>query len=322
MIPIFCIDPPTHNNDLYEGEAGRRGPKTLFGFLRKKWRACIGRRNKNKKKLNRASRSIEENETDDDSDEEDSLSPPKIGRIRVQMTSIFVNVPKNDTMITYNSELHHPMGYRASLEELSTPNEETPGSTEPIRSSEPAAVARPPELTTQPQDQHCWTRIYQELSKSYSKLRQYDAQYLTYALLDQAVDLLEPLLHAMRQELSRQDKRLQATNYQASAALQRVRHLQTELEKVARKLKPFIRLMVHVIEDEAISPGATVYLRDVLDNLECHEEEVRQLIRDCQAMDAQADKHQSRQMDRTLYTLTVISAVFLPAQFLTGVWGK
>jgi Mg2+ and Co2+ transporter CorA len=104
-------------------------------------------------------------------------------------------------------------------------------------------------------------------------------------------------------------------------SLARIHHLKRELEKIGRRLKPFVRLLLHVIEDDAISPGATVYLRDVLDNLEGSDEEVRQLLAECEAVDDEADKFQSRQMDSTLYTLTVISAVFLPAQFLTGVWG-
>lgn len=36
----------------------------------------------------------------------------------------------------------------------------------------------------------CWDRTQNELKKGYSKLRQYDGQYLAYSLLDQAVDLI------------------------------------------------------------------------------------------------------------------------------------
>ena len=100
--------------------------------------------------------------------------------------------------------------------------------------------------------------------------------------------------------------------------LSRVHAIRQELERMVRKLKPFLRLLDHVIEDEAISPGATLYLKDVLDNLEVFEEELHSLIEDCRALDALSDKFQSRQMDQTLYMLTVISSVFLPAQFLTG----
>jgi Mg2+ and Co2+ transporter CorA len=204
------------------------------------------------------------------------------------MTSLFVNVPKNNTIITYND---HVVG---------TPMNETKSQ----RSS--------------PLQFKDWLRVQQELGKSYSKLRQYDGQYLTYALLDQAVDLIGPIVATMRHEIAREKEIARKTKFER---LERIHQLREELEKVARKLKPFMRLLVHVIEDEAISPGATVYLRDVLDNLEGHDDDVKQLIVESEAIDTDADKFRSHQMDQTLYTLTVISAVFLPAQFLTGVWG-
>jgi Mg2+ and Co2+ transporter CorA len=48
------------------------------------------------------------------------------------------------------------------------------------------------------------------------------------------------------------------------------------------------------------------------------EQEVKHLITACEAADEAAEKYQRGQMDSTLYTLTSISAIFLPAQFLTG----
>jgi len=167
-------------------------------------------------------------------------------------------------------------------------------------------------------EEHLWQRVQQDLELSYSKLRQYDAQYLAYALLDEAVDAIDPIVASVRSEVEEERELLRSTHFDS---LDRIHQLKTQLNKVSQKLKPFMRLLTHVIEDDAISSGATIYLRDVLDNLEGCDEEVRQLLLACEAVDEEADKHQSRQMDQTLYTLTVISAVFLPAQFLTGVWG-
>ena len=167
-------------------------------------------------------------------------------------------------------------------------------------------------------EEHLWQRVQQDLELSYSKLRQYDAQYLAYALLDEAVDAIDPIVASVRSEVVEERELLRSTHFDS---LDRIHQLKTQLNKVSQKLKPFMRLLTHVIEDDAISSGATIYLRDVLDNLEGCDEEVRQLLLACEAVDEEADKHQSRQMDQTLYTLTVISAVFLPAQFLTGVWG-
>ena len=195
----------------------------------------------------------------------------RLSCIRVNMTSIFVKMPKNDTMILHVHALKH--------------------------------------------SPHLGQRVKKELERSYSKLRQYDAQYLVYALLDEAVDALEPIISRVKQEIQDEREFLLATHYNS---LDRIHHLKSELTKVNQKLKPFMRLLTHVIEDDAISPGATIYLRDVLDNLEGFDEEFRHLLNTCASVDDDAEKFQSRQMDKTLYTLTVISAVFLPAQFLTG----
>lgn len=167
-------------------------------------------------------------------------------------------------------------------------------------------------------EENVWLRVQQDLELSYSKLRQYDAQYLVYALLDEAVDAIEPVIAKVRAEIEEERERLRTAHFDS---LDRIHHLKSELNKVSQKLKPFMRLLTHVIEDDAISPGATIYLRDVLDNLEGNDEEVRQLLITCESVDDDADKFQARQMDQTLYTLTVISAVFLPAQFLSGVFG-
>lgn len=215
-----------------------------------------------------------------------SSSRHSLPKIRTQMTSIFVNVPRNDTIITLTS-----------------------GSTKDN------AHWRKHRQTEEVTHHPLWERVRNELGKSYSKLRQYDAQYLTYALLDEAVDLINPIMTAVRREIETEASVLRKSKFRN---LDRIQHLRRELERVGRKFKPFVRLLTHVIEDDAISPGATVYLRDVLDNLECSDEDLRQLISECDALDVEADKMQSRQMDQTLYTLTVVSAVFLPAQFLTG----
>ena len=94
--------------------------------------------------------------------------------------------------------------------------------------------------------------------------------------------------------------------------------MKDELKSMSRRMKPFLKLLVHIIEDDSFSAGATVYLRDVFDNLEIYDEDVKILISLCESIDDEAEKFQARQMDTTLYTLTVISATFLPAQFLTG----
>jgi hypothetical protein len=45
---------------------------------------------------------------------------------------------------------------------------------------------------------------------------------------------------------------------------------------------------------------------------------MKYLIAACEAVDEAAEKYQRSQLDSTLFALTAISSIFLPAQFLTG----
>lgn len=231
--------------------------------------------------------------------EEDEII--EVGRVEVQMTSIFVTIPENHTVITYNN-------VSRKFRDLDFGDCDVPFDGAKLRPSE----------TQQDKPRRMWGRVKDELKKGYSKLRQYNAQYLTYSILDEAVDSIGPVLHELAKEVEREKEFVKKDRYRNFDG---IHVLLAELQRMHRKIKPLVRLLWHVIEDERISPGPTVYLRDVHDNLEAYEDEVRNLMVECEAVDEEADKHHQRAMDSTLYTLTVISAVFLPAQFLTGVWG-
>jgi Mg2+ and Co2+ transporter CorA len=91
-----------------------------------------------------------------------------------------------------------------------------------------------------------------ELKKSYSKLRQYDGQYLAYSLLDQAVDMLGPIVKEIGKAVDDEKQALRERSYKDMGHIHRLRD---ELKNMSRKLKPFKNLLMHVIEDKAISPG-------------------------------------------------------------------
>ena len=166
-------------------------------------------------------------------------------------------------------------------------------------------------------EERCWYKLQEELKKDYSKLRQYDGQYLAYRLLDESVDKIGEIVKKLKKVIKEEKKSRVRENYQN---LDRIHSLKQQMYSMSRKFKPFLRLLVHVIEDDSFSPGASIYLRDVLDNLEIHDDDVKELIATCDSVDTEAEKLQAKQMDSTLYTLTVFTVTILPAQFLTGKW--
>lgn len=299
MVPIFIVEPLQTLSTMNRRSTTR---KTTASFLSRLCRiSWWGNANIDK-----------EEEPVNNPRKQKESTKSKVGKVHIQTTSIFVTVPSNDTIITYNGGC----GYNRKLLPLPSPRF---ASTSRRRSrSHNESRTR---TTAGGKNNCCWRRVQKELGKSYSKLRQYDAHYLTYALLDQAVDLIEPIIQQIRNEIVQEQQILKDEIYNNTSRLDRIHDLRAELERIVRKLKPFMRLLVHVIEDDTISAGATIYIRDVLDNLECYDDDIKDLIALCQSIDDEVGEYQSRRMDRTLYILTVISAIFLPAQFLTGVWG-
>ena len=82
-----------------------------------------------------------------------------------------------------------------------------------------------------------------------------------------------PIIKSIRYAIRTERHHLQKSQYQDLTYMHRLRD---NLKRMFNKFKPFIRLLEHIIEDETISPGPTVFLRDVLDNLENYFEVRRQ----------------------------------------------
>ena len=198
-------------------------------------------------------------------------------RISYEIISIFVNVPFNNTLITFQ---------RRQIDDC----------------------------------KGCqFTSLRNQIKKSYSKLRQYSAQYLCYAILDMAVDRLPDIADRVARCISEERDRQRTNGYDDT--LHKVEAIKENLRNTLRQIKPFLRVLNHVIQDDNIVPGATLYLRDVRDNLECAQDDLRELVNSCDQLDVEFEKFHARQQDKTLYLMTVVTSIFLPAQFLTGVWG-
>ena len=197
--------------------------------------------------------------------------------ITYEIISIFVNVPFNDTLITFQRR----------------------------RFDDPKGCQ--------------FANLREQIKKSYSKLRQYSAQYLAYALLDMAVDRLPEIAERVAKCIEAERNRQRVNGYEDASHI--VEAIKENLRKTLRQIKPFLRVLNHVIQDDNIVPGATLYLRDVRDNLECAQDDLRELVNSCDQLDVEYEKYHARQQDKTLYLMTVVTSIFLPAQFLTGVWG-
>merc|ERR1712216_420130 len=74
-------------------------------------------------------------------------------------------------------------------------------------------------------------------------------------------------------------------------------------------------------EDKRIGRAALMYLEDVVDTLEEMLEDIAQLMQMAKSIEDADERRRDKRMNSTLFVLSLISAIFLPAQFITGLYG-
>jgi magnesium transporter len=176
-------------------------------------------------------------------------------------------------------------------------------------------------LTFQEAPGDIWDPIRVRINSPGSRLRSGDASFLLYTLLDAIVDHIFPVLEHYGDRLEELEVRVIAGN--EPNILLDIHHLKRELLLLRRALWP-MRDMVHQLQGErheCLSETTRTYMNDLYDHvvqamdiLETYREVVAGL----------AETHLStvnNRLNEIMKVLTVISVVFIPLNFMAGVFG-
>lgn len=161
------------------------------------------------------------------------------------------------------------------------------------------------------------------LAQSSSRLRQHGADYLFYSLIDLIIDQIYPLLEIFGGTVDGLEERLVTSP--AHRALPDIQQAKRTLNRLRRQLWPTREVISHLIRgvrnEPLLEAGLQPYLNDlydhtvsVMDMLETYRDTVSGLI----------DIHLSsvnNRLNEIMRTLTVISTLFIPLTFITGIYG-
>jgi magnesium transporter len=163
--------------------------------------------------------------------------------------------------------------------------------------------------------------IRKRLQKPASRIRDNDASFLLYVLLDVLIDDLFPIL----EELARRVEGLEKSMHDNPSlqAFQRIRRLKHDLVELRRVAWPMRELILDLRRDphECLSAITQTYIRDVYDHIIISFEMIetyRDLLTDL------LDTYRSAVAQRTndiVKVLTIISTIFVPLTFFAGVYG-
>jgi magnesium transporter len=163
--------------------------------------------------------------------------------------------------------------------------------------------------------------VRQRIRTPGSRLRENDASFLLYVLLDGIVDGYFPLLEHYSERLEDLEEELHEKPSQNT--LQQIHAIKRELMLIRRAAWPMRELIANLQRDkhECLSETSQTYLRDVYD----HCGQIIDLIETYREIaSAIAETYISVVSNRTndiVKVLTIIGTIFIPLTFLAGVYG-
>ncbi len=154
-----------------------------------------------------------------------------------------------------------------------------------------------------------------------SRIRENDASFLLYSLVDTVVDGYFPVLEDYSDQLEDLEEELLSRPDQGTS--HKVHALKRELLMLRRAAWPMRELLAQLLREkhECLSEPARTYFRDVYD----HCVQIIDLIETYREIAAGVTETYmsavSNRMNEIMKVLTIISTIFIPLSFIAGVYG-
>ena len=176
-------------------------------------------------------------------------------------------------------------------------------------------------LTFQESRGDVWDPIRQRIQTKGSRLRNNDASFLAYSLLDAIVDHFFPILEQYGDRLEQLEETAFEKPHQET--ITRIHEVKRDLLQLRRSAWP-MREAVSILQrepHECLSDTTRLYLRDVYDHLV----QIIDLIETYRELASDLTdiyiSTVSNRMNEIMKVLTIIGTIFIPLTFLAGVYG-
>jgi magnesium transporter len=176
-------------------------------------------------------------------------------------------------------------------------------------------------LTFQEMRGNEWNSILQRLKMKGSRLRNSDASFLAYSLLDAVMDSCFPILeHYSNRAEELEDVILENAN---PSVISEIHQLKRDLLTLRWVIWPMREVVASLQRDphECISDNTRVYLRDLYD----HVIQIIDIIETYRQIASDLTETYmssvSNRMNEIMKVLTLIGTIFIPLTFLAGVYG-
>jgi len=162
-------------------------------------------------------------------------------------------------------------------------------------------------------------RLQRRIAQKGSKLRHHGAHYLVYALIDRIVDHASAQLNPFNREIMKIEQESRDSQRPMHS------HVLKDLHRIAREmhsLSGWISPLQNIIPQLAkYAPDLTEGYSDVLDHTYFITDKVSYIHSWTSTLSQRYTDAQNAHMNEVMYTLTMVTATFVPLQFITGIYG-
>lgn len=176
-------------------------------------------------------------------------------------------------------------------------------------------------LTFQESHGDVWDPIRQRIRTKGSRIRNNDASFLVYALLDAVVDHCFPILEYYGDRMEELEELVLANPHRTT--INAIHKVKRELLLLRRATWPMREVIstLHKEEHECMGETARVYMRDIYD----HIVQIIDIIETYRELAGDLTETYmssvSNRMNEVMKVLTIIGTIFIPLTFLAGVYG-
>lgn len=170
-------------------------------------------------------------------------------------------------------------------------------------------------------DRNIFKPIKDRICKVNSRFRKQGSDYLAYALIDLIVDCYLAILEQIDQDLDELEEELMRDPN--ASTLQKIRLAKRQMIVLRKSVWPMRDVVSRFqqLENHLVGPTTQIYLKDVYDHT-VHTIDIIESFRDI--VSGMIDVYLSNiniRMNEIVKVLTIVSTIFVPLTFVTGVYG-
>lgn len=170
-----------------------------------------------------------------------------------------------------------------------------------------------------------FTQVRERIRRGTGRIRTSGTDYLYYALMDEVIDRYFPTLDKINHQLvTLEDEMLtNASKNQPQDVIQTVHHTKSDLQLMHKAIWPVSDILSLIMREDSplITKAVRGYLRDCYDHA-MQANELTQFYRDmASGLLNTFLAYEGHKTNDIIKTLTIISAIFIPLNFIAGVYG-